>query len=63
MTVEDGKVPEGEDVIAVAGRATGANTAIIVKETRFKEAVGKNIEKRFAIREILAMPRKRRWYR
>lgn len=63
MAVEDGKVPKGDDVIAVAGRATGANTAIIVKATRFKEAVGTDIAKRFAIREILAMPRKRRWYR
>jgi len=62
MAVEAGEVPEGEEVIAIAGTGTGADTAIIMKASWFEDAVGENVNKRMEIREILTMPRKRHWY-
>lgn len=59
MAVEDGKVPVGEDVIGAAGHDTGADAAVIMKATKFKEALGENKDKRLYIKEIIAMPRKK----
>lgn len=62
MTVQAGYVEPGRDVIAVAGYGGGADTAIIVK-TCFPETLfSSEVEKRLEIREILAMPRKKKWW-
>jgi len=63
MTVQAGYIKPGEDIIAVAGYGGGADTAIIVK-TCFPETLfSQDVEKRLEVREILAMPRKKKWWK
>jgi len=61
MAVEGGAVKVGERVIAVAGTAMGADSAIVMKATRFEDAVGERPLSRMKIEEILAMPKETEW--
>jgi hypothetical protein len=61
MAVEAGAVNEGERVISLAGTRWGADAAIVMKASRFEEAVGEHPEKRLKINEILAMPKQTEW--
>ena len=61
MAVEAGAVKVGERVIAVAGTAWGADSAIVMKATRFEDAVGERPQSRMKIEEILAMPKVTEW--
>ena len=61
MAVEAGAVKVGERVVAVAGTAWGADSAIVMKGTRFEDAVGELPQRRMKIEEILAMPKKTEW--
>ena len=61
MAVEAGAVEVGERVVAVAGTARGADSAIVMKATRFEDAVGELPQSRMKIEEILAMPKKTEW--
>lgn len=61
MTVEAGRIAFGERVIGMAGTAKGADSAIVMRATRFEEAVGSDPDKRLKIEEILAMPKKTKW--
>jgi len=61
MAVEAGVVNEGEKVIGMAGTGWGADAAIVMKGSRFEDAVGERPEKRFKIEEILAMPKQTEW--
>jgi hypothetical protein len=61
MAVEAGAVDEGEKAISLAGTGWGADAAIIVKASRFEDAVGEHPEKRLKIDEILAMPKQTKW--
>ena len=61
MAVEGGAVKVGERVIAVAGTARGADSAIVMKATRFEDAVGERPLSRMKIEEILAMPKETEW--
>lgn len=61
MAEEAGAINKGEPVISVAGTGTGADTAIVMKTSRFTDAVGVDPEKRLKICEILAMPKETRW--
>jgi len=61
MAVEGGAVKVGERVIAVAGTAMGADSAIVMKATRFEDAVGERPQSRMKIEEILAMPKETEW--
>jgi hypothetical protein len=61
MAVEAGAVKVGERVIAVAGTVWGADSAIVMKATRFEDAVGERPQSRMKIEEILAMPKVTEW--
>lgn len=62
MAVQSGYIEPGEEIIAVAGYGGGADTAIVVK-TSFPEMLfSPDFEKRLEVREILAMPRIKRWW-
>ena len=61
MAVEAGAVKVGERVIAVAGTAWGADSALVMKATRFEDAVGERPLDRMKIEEILAMPKETEW--
>lgn len=61
MAVESGRVEVGERVIALAGTGWGADSAIVMRGSRFEDAVGEDPEKRLKIEEILAMPKRTTW--
>jgi len=50
------------DVIGVGGTGTGADTAIVARSTRTKEAFGGDRQRKLEIREILAMPLAKKWW-
>jgi len=62
MAVEAGVVQVGEKVISVAGTMWGADSAIVVKATRFEDAVGGEPLRRMKVEEILAMPKETEWH-
>jgi hypothetical protein len=61
MAVEAGTVDIGERVVSMAGTGWGADSAIVMKGSRFEDAVGEHPEKRVKIEEILAMPKQTQW--
>ena len=61
MAVEAGVVKVGDRVVAVAGTAWGADSALVMKATKFEDAVGERPEGRLKIEEILAMPKRTTW--
>lgn len=63
MAVQAGCVEPDKEVVAVAGYGGGADTAIVVK-TCFPETLfSSSPEKRLEVREILAMARKKKWWK
>lgn len=62
MAVQAGHVELDREVIAVAGYGGGADTAVIIKTCFPENLFSPDIEKRLEIREILAMPRKKRYW-
>lgn len=61
IAVEAGAVRVGERVVSMAGTGWGADSAIVMKASRFEDAVGEDPEKRMKVEEILAMPKRTRW--
>ncbi len=61
MAVEAGIVEVGETVVSLAGTGWGADSAIVMRGSRFEDAVGKDARKRFKVEEILAMPKRTTW--
>lgn len=61
MAVEAGVIKVGERVIGVAGTGKGADSAIVMKASRFEDAVGPKPARRLKIEEILAMPKQTTW--
>jgi len=61
MAVEGGAGKEGERVVSVAGTGYGADSAIVMKASRFEDAVGIDPAKRMKVEEILAMPKRTLW--
>jgi len=61
MAVEAGVVSVGERVVSVAGTRWGADSAIVMRGSRFEDAVGQDPEKRMKIEEVLAMPKHTEW--
>jgi hypothetical protein len=45
----------------MGGTGWGADSAIVMKASRFEDAVGLDPEKRMKIEEILAMPKQTLW--
>jgi len=62
MAVEAGAVKVGEKVVSAAGTMWGADSAIVVKATRFEDSVGREPTLRMKIEEILAMPKETEWH-
>ena len=62
MAAEKGLIKPYTDVIGVGGTATGADTAIVVKAAKPEEILGGDIRRRLEVREILAMPLKKKWW-
>jgi len=63
MATDCGAVPPSMDVIAIAGTDKGADTAIVARSTFSTWMFSSDSTKRFQVFEILAMPRKKQWYR
>ena len=63
MATDCGAIPAFTEVIAIAGTDRGADTAIIAKSTYSPFMFSGNAERRFQILEIIAMPRKKKWYK
>jgi len=51
-----------ENVIGVAGSGDGADTAIVARATPTKEIFDKDHNKKLEVREIIAMPLKKKWW-
>jgi hypothetical protein len=63
IAVDKGIISPGQDVIAVGGTGGGSDSAAIIKATSTADMLGPDIQKRLEIREIFAMPRKKKWWR
>jgi len=50
------------DVIGVGGSGEGADTAIVARATPTREIFSSNKSRRLEVREILAMPLKKKWW-
>jgi len=61
MAIEAGVVKLGEKVVSLAGTGWGADSAIVMKGSKFEDAVGEAAAKRMKIEEILAMPKRTSW--
>ena len=62
MATEAGAVPPFEEVLAVAGTDKGADTAAIVVSTFASRFFSPQPERRFQLKEIIAMPRNKTWW-
>jgi hypothetical protein len=62
MATNAGKVKAGEEIISVGGTGGGADTAIVLKAAFSCDIFPKDPEKRPEVREILAMPRVKKWW-
>lgn len=62
IAADKGVIDLYTDVIGVGGTARGADTAIIARATTTKEIFNKDETKKLEIREILAMPLKKKWW-
>ncbi len=64
MATDANAVPPFVDVIAVGGTGNrGCDTAIVTRSTFSTAMFSSNADKRFQVREILAMPRNKVWWR
>ena len=61
MALEAGAIKLSERVIGVAGTVEGADSAIVMRATRFEDVVGEDPAKRMKVEEILAMPKETSW--
>jgi len=60
MATDVGAIPPGEEVVSIAGTGNGADTAIVVKSCHSDDFFHK--EKGIEFREIIAMPRKKKFW-
>ena len=60
MATDAGAIPDGEDVVAIAGTGDGADTAMVVKSCHAASFFDK--EKGIEFREIIAIPRKKKFW-
>ena len=63
IAVDEDLVDVGEEVIAVGGTKHGADTAIVVKASSMKGMMGPSVKRRLEVKEIVAMPRARKWWK
>lgn len=62
IAADKGEINLYEDVIGVGGTGRGSDTAIIARATKTEEIFTGNTSKKLEIREILAMPLKKKWW-
>lgn len=62
IAADKGLINPYQDVVGIGGTGTGADTALIARATPTKEIFNKNENKKLEIREILAMPLKKKWW-
>jgi hypothetical protein len=62
IAVDEGVLKTGQVVIGVGGTARGADMAIVAKASSSKEMLGPEIRRRFEVREIIAMPIRKKWW-
>lgn len=62
IATESGLIEPFKDVIGVGGSGRGADTAIVVRSTYAGTVFSKDKDKRLEIREIIAMPLKKKWW-
>jgi hypothetical protein len=63
IAVDKGTISAGQDVIAVGGTGGGSDSAAIIKATSTADMFSSDTEKRLEIREIFAMPMKKKWWK
>jgi hypothetical protein len=63
IAVDKGIIPAGEDVIAVGGTGGGSDSAAVIRATSTVDMLGPDISKRLEIREIFALPKKKKWWK
>jgi len=63
MATDSAAVPPSVDVISVAGSDRGADTAIVARTTYSYSMFSRDSDNRFQVKEIIAMPREKKWYR
>jgi hypothetical protein len=63
VAVDKGMISPGQDVIAVGGTGGGSDSAAVIKATSTADMLGADTQKRLEIREIFAMPMKKKWWR
>jgi hypothetical protein len=62
IAVDEGLLKTGQVVIGVGGTARGADTAMVAKASSSKEMLGPEIRRRFEVKEIIAMPIRKKWW-
>lgn len=62
IAVDKGVIKPRQDVIGVGGTARGADTAIVARATATRDIFSDNIMDRLEIREIIAMPVRKKWW-
>ncbi len=62
IAADKGQVPLYQDVIGVGGTGRGADTAIVARATTTEEAFSRDVTRKLEIREILAMPVRKKWW-
>lgn len=62
MAASKGLVKLYRDVIGVGGTGEGADTVIVARATKPEEMLGKVTDKKMEVREILAMPLRKKWW-
>lgn len=63
MATDCAAVPPSVNVISVAGTDRGADTAIVAKSTYSPLMFSSDASRRFQVREIIAMPKQKKWYK
>ncbi|KYK38257.1 MAG: hypothetical protein AYK18_17550 [Theionarchaea archaeon DG-70] len=63
IAADKGQVTPYEDVLGVGGTARGSDTAIVARATTTEEIFDGDESKKLEIREILAMPLKKKWWK
>ncbi|MCD6470789.1 hypothetical protein J7L29_08355 [Candidatus Bathyarchaeota archaeon] len=62
IAAERGVISLYKDVVGVGGTGRGADTALVARATPTKEIFSKDKTKKLEIREIIAMPLKKKWW-
>jgi len=62
IAADKGLIKPYKDVIGVGGTGGGADTAMVARATSTKEIFSEDARKKLEIREIIAMPLKKKWW-